>query len=276
MTLDQEVQRLWGSEQSRLADEETLRDLVRRARSEAFARLLSPDPEEDRRLARSLPRLTNMYLLDEIEEVIIGRGLRTVEEYLAADRTGRRVPLNETQRRAVWRVYEFLCDLLLQEEVLLTGQRRQHVLDLLRADPDAERYDAVIADEVQDFDLVGVRLLAELCRDRRNLVLVGDSSQSLYQRTFRWKLVEQELGDVIRLKLGTGHRCPPEIVEAARAYLDTSPTARPKEIRCRRIESGPAGPGRCKSWSSAGMPSSHCQVIRRVQCRPGRSPSSRH
>uniref|UniRef100_A0A831X1G9 DNA 3'-5' helicase n=1 Tax=Thermorudis peleae TaxID=1382356 RepID=A0A831X1G9_9BACT len=223
VTLDQEVQRLWGPGQPGLIEKGTLRDLVRRARNEAFTRPLSPDPEEDRRLARSLRGPTDLYLLDEIEEVIIGRGLRTVEEYLAADRTGRRVPLNETQRRAVWRIYEFFCDLLLQDDASLSGQRRQHALDRLRADPNAERYDAVVADEVQDFDPVGVRLLAELCRDRRFLVLAGDTGQSLYQRTFRWKLVEQEFREAVHLKLATGHRCPPEIVEAARAYLDYMP-----------------------------------------------------
>lgn len=244
VTLDQEVQRLWGLEQSRLVDEGTLRDLVRRARNEAFNRPLSPDPEEDRRLARSLRGPTDLYLLDEIEEVIIGRGLRTVDEYLAADRAGRRLPLTETQRRAIWRIYEFLCDLLLQEDALLSGQRRQHVLDLLRADPDAERYDAVVADEVQDFDLIGVRLLVALCRDPRYLVLVGDSGQSLYQRTFRWKLVEQELSDVVRLKLATGHRCPPEIVEAARAYLDYVPgsEAEGDPVEAHRKRAGRARP----------------------------------
>lgn len=244
VTLDQEVQRLWGPGQPGLIDKGTLRDLVRRARYEAFTRPLSPDPEEDRRLAQSLRGPTDLYLLDEIEEVIIGRGLRAVDEYLATDRAGRRLPLTETQRRAIWRIYELLCDLLLQEDALLSGQRRQHVLDLLRTDPDAERYDVVVADEVQDFDLIGVRLLAALCRDPHYLVLVGDSGQSLYQRTFRWKLVEQELGDVVRLKLATGHRCPPEIVEAARAYLDYVPgsEAEGDPVEAHRKRAGKARP----------------------------------
>lgn len=73
-----------------------------------------------------------------------------------------------------------LCDLLLREEMSLIEQRRQHVLDILRMDGDAERYDAVVADEVQDFDLFGVWFLSELCLDRRILVLVGDVHQSLY------------------------------------------------------------------------------------------------
>lgn len=222
-TLDQVVQRLWSDDTVQLIQEQAKRALVQQARWEAFSRPLSPTADQDRRFAASLQGVSNGYLIEEIEEVIIGRGLRTVEEYLAADRTGRRVPLNETQRRALWRIYEVFCDLLLQEDALLSGQRRQHVLGLLRADPDAECYDAVVADEVQDFDLVGMRLLAELCRDRRFLVLAGDTGQSLYQRTFRWKLLEQEFRDAVHLKLATGHRCPPEIVGAARAYLDYRP-----------------------------------------------------
>ncbi len=225
VTLDQEVQRLWSDDTVQLIQEQAKRALFRQARSDAFFRLLSPTADQDRRFAASLRGVSDGYLIDEIEEVIVGRGLRAVDEYLGADRAGRRVPLNETQRRAVWRLYEVFCDLLLQEDALLAGQRRQHALDRLRADPDAERYDAVVADEVQDFDLVGLRLLAELCRDRRFLVLAGDTGQSLYQRTFRWKLPEQEFRDAVHLKLATGHRCPPEIVGAARAYLHYMPGA---------------------------------------------------
>ena len=228
VTLDQEVQRLWSDDTAQLIQEQAKRALFQQARSEAFSRLLSPTADQDRRFAASLRGVRDGYLIDEIEEVIVGRGLRAVDEYLAADRAGRRVPLNETQRRAVWRIYEVFCDLLLQENALLAGQRRQHLLDLLRAAPDAERYDAVVADEVQDFDLVGVRLLVELCRDHRNLVLAGDASQSLYQRTFRWELVEQELRDAVYLKLATGHRCPPEIAGAARAYLHYMPGSAPE------------------------------------------------
>lgn len=80
MTLDQLVQRLWGSDQSQLPSGETLRSLIPQARSDAFNRLLSSDPEDDRRLARSLRSLINLYLLEKIEELIIGRGLcRSIE-----------------------------------------------------------------------------------------------------------------------------------------------------------------------------------------------------
>ncbi|MCM8749686.1 AAA family ATPase [Thermomicrobiaceae bacterium CFH 74404] len=263
VTLDQEVQRLWGAGQPGFIEQGTLRQLIRRARHEAFTRLLSPDPREDQRLAQSLRGPTDLYLIDEIEEVIVGRGLRSLDEYLAADRTGRRLPLNETQRRAIWRVYEHLSDLLLQEDVLLSSQRRLHALDLVVADPAVERYDAVIADEVQDFDLVGLRLLAALCRDRRFLVLVGDSGQSLYQRTFRWKLVEQELGDVVRLRLTTGHRCPPEIVQAARAYLAYVPGSEADGdlVEAHRKRAGKAGPLRIlvEEWG-ARIPLPHDQM----------------
>lgn len=97
---------------------------------------------------------------------------------------------------------------------------------------------------MQDFDLVGVRLLAELCRDQRFLVLAGDTGQSLYQRTFRWKLLEQEFRHGVHLKLATGHRCPPEIVGAARVYRDYMPgsAADGDPVEAHRKRAGKARP----------------------------------
>lgn len=164
-----------------------------------------------------------MYACDEIEEIIVGRGLRSADEYLEADRIGRRYPLNQSQRRAIWRLYELFSERLQQDWLCLRPQRRQHALDVLEADATATRYDAVVVDQAQDLDLVAIRFVRQLCRDPRHLVLVGDSGQSLYQRAFRWDLVERELGEVQRLRLVTGHRCPPQVVAAARAYLDYFP-----------------------------------------------------
>jgi superfamily I DNA/RNA helicase/mRNA-degrading endonuclease RelE of RelBE toxin-antitoxin system len=223
MTLDRVVRQLWDDATEIVADDRTKRDFLKRARQETFSRPLSPTAAEEWRLASSLRGISDRYLVDEIEEVIIGRGLRSVEAYLDADRKGRRVGLSQTQRRAVWRVYEAFSDLLLKEGLSLRGQWRQHALDALLNDPEAERYDAVVADEVQDFDLVGVRLLAALCRDPAYLVLVGDSGQSLYQRSFRWELVQREFPGAVSLRLDIGHRCAPEIIEAARTYLDFLP-----------------------------------------------------
>ena len=216
-----------------------LRDLqarpwVQTARVQAFERPLSPDPQRDRQLAASLRRITPEYLLDEMTEVIIGRGLTRLDEYLAADRTGRRLPLQRIQREAIWVLYETLTDRLRAENLFLHEELRQLALDRIRNDPEIRRYQVVVVDEVQDLSPVAVRLLQALCFDPGRFVLVGDEEQSIYLRCFGWQLIVQELerGDaldararrqVVRLSLRTSHRCPPEIAAAVRAYRNAVP-----------------------------------------------------
>lgn len=206
-----------------LADGPAVVTLVAQARQRAFTRPLSPDPARDRKLAGSLHRITNLYIQEEIEEVILGRGLRTLEEYRAADRTGRQLPLNANQREAIWCVYETLSDLLREQGLFLREERRQLAWETVRQDPAVTRYDVVVVDEVHDLSLTALRLLHELCRHPEALLLLGDTGQSIYTRTVRWDLLRAEFPGLVSIELSTGHRCPPEIAAAAEAYRAALP-----------------------------------------------------
>jgi len=200
---------------------------VEQARKNAFERLLSPDAQRDRRLAASIKGITGDYLFQEITEVIIGRGLTSLDAYLEADRSGRRRPLNRTQREAIWALYEALTDILRAEGLFLHEELRQLALDQVQNDPEIQRYHAVVVDEVQDLTPVAVRLLHALCQDPRYLVLAGDEHQTIHLRTFSWRSIEQAIspcdGTVKRLALQMNHRCPPEIAAAVRAYRHALP-----------------------------------------------------
>jgi len=206
-----------------LADGQTVDTLVAQARQRAFARPLSPDPVHDRKLAASLRRVTNRYIREEIEEVILGRGLSTLEEYRATDRTGRQLPLTANQREAIWRVYESLSDLLREQGLFLAEERRQLAWETARQDPAVTRYDVIVVDEVHDLSLTALRLLRELARYPEALLLLGDTGQSIYTRTVRWDLLRTEFPGLVSIELSTGHRCPPEIAAAAEAYRAALP-----------------------------------------------------
>ncbi|MCS7050023.1 MAG: AAA family ATPase [Thermomicrobium sp.] len=206
------------------ARDDQLRVLLRQARQRAFDRPLSAEASRDRDLARSIRKLSDLFLRSEIEETILGRGLRSLDEYRRADRQGRQVGLNETQREAVWRVYEALSDLLREQDLMLPGERRLLALEeLLRPDSEQQRYDAVVVDEVHDLTPVALRLVTALCVDPTALVLCGDTGQSIYRRDATWKHLVDELPTVKRLTLTTGHRAPPEFLAAARSYLEALP-----------------------------------------------------
>ena len=168
---------------------------------------------------RTVERLGSQYLQEEILTVIEGRDIATLEEYQAAVRSGRGVPLSATQREAVWRVHEALQrELSRTGKVTWSGRRR---LASRLAATSSLRYDGVLIDEAQDLEPVALRLLVQLCTNPDRLFVTADANQSVYGAGFRWS----DVHDGLRFRgrtgtLRTNHRSTLQIDRAARAYLD--------------------------------------------------------
>lgn len=108
-------------------------------------------------------------------------------EYLGATRSGRPERLDRAKRRAVWRVIEAFDHALAASgggDAIALAREAERVV---RADPDAAMWSAVVCDEVQDATVGDLRLLAaltarpgtaEIGADR--LFLCGDGYQRLY------------------------------------------------------------------------------------------------
>lgn len=124
------------------------------------------------------------YWQEEIDHVIKGRGLTSFEQYLPLVRVGRRTRIGPEHRRAMW-------DLFCEYERQLAELGVHDFNDvLLLALQEARRdkpgpYVAVVVDEVQDLNLLGVRLLHTLVGDAPDgLLLIGDGQQSVYPGGF--------------------------------------------------------------------------------------------
>jgi superfamily I DNA/RNA helicase/mRNA-degrading endonuclease RelE of RelBE toxin-antitoxin system len=168
----------------------------------------------------SAPRMSLEYLLEEIQTVIEARELSSLDEYLAAHRTGRKLPLNARQRTDVWAVYEAFGELLERRNLGTYPRNRRHAAALVRAGAKIEKYDAVIVDEVQDLDPSVLRLLVLLCKAPNRLFITADANQSIYGGSFRWSDVHEDLRFRGRTEvLRTNHRSTREIGEAAQSYL---------------------------------------------------------
>ncbi|GAB4251823.1 UvrD-helicase domain-containing protein [Deferrisoma sp.] len=173
---------------------------------------------ERNRRRRELERLGAEYLREEIQEVIEGRGLRTLEEYLAAPRPGRRVGLGEAQRRAVWAVWERYAGLLTRNNVWTWGRIRCLAREEVAAGA-GPRYDAVVVDEAQDLPPVVLGVLATVCKRPNRLFLTADANQSIYRSGFRWADVHETLQFRGRTGvLRANHRSTREIAVAAASY----------------------------------------------------------
>uniref|UniRef100_UPI00066DAF93 UvrD-helicase domain-containing protein n=1 Tax=Streptomyces sp. SBT349 TaxID=1580539 RepID=UPI00066DAF93 len=162
----------------------------------------------------------SQYWREEIDHVIKGRGITTLDQYAAVPRRGRRTRLGRALREAVWRLHE--------EYERLRADRRVHdfndilalALGETRRETFSSPYGAVVVDEVQDLTLVGIRLLHSLTGDAPNgLLLIGDGQQAVYPGGFRLSEagidIRGDRGQVLR----TNYRNTRQVIEAALAVV---------------------------------------------------------
>ncbi|MFI9200280.1 UvrD-helicase domain-containing protein [Streptomyces sp. NPDC053048] len=160
------------------------------------------------------------YWHEEIDCVIKGRGITGFEEYATLRRQRRRAALRRPHREAVWALYEEYERVRTERGVHDFNDILSLALAEARARPGRSPYAAVIADEVQDLTLVGVRLLHALVGDAPNgLLLVGDGQQAVYPGGFRLSDagidVRGDRGQVLR----TNYRNAKRILDAALAVV---------------------------------------------------------
>ncbi|WP_338603748.1 UvrD-helicase domain-containing protein [Saccharopolyspora sp. SCSIO 74807] len=160
-------------------------------------------------------RPSRLYWKDEIDRVIKGRGLGTLEAYRAAPRRGRGGRLSTGFRAHVW---EFYCEYereLCERGIYDHNDVLIRALDELGREPLPRNYSAVVVDEVQDLALVGLRLVHAISGSGPNqLLLVGDGQQQVFAGG--WRLSEAGIslrgrGEVLR----RNYRNRAAIVEAA-------------------------------------------------------------
>jgi len=153
--------------QGRVADEQDLNTLW----AAVFA---EDDPPSDGAFDRE-------FIRQEYDEVVDAMGIDSEEEYLTAARTGRS-RLSRQQRRRLWTWFQAF-NRLLQKRGLLTFEGTVHQARLIVERGGFPRYRHVLVDELQDFGLEGLRLIAALSRideDVSNpLCVFGDGHQRI-------------------------------------------------------------------------------------------------
>jgi hypothetical protein len=170
--------------------------------------------------------LSRQYLRNEIDAVVKGRGVRSLDEYLGMERTGRRTRMPAPLRKQVWELKDTF-----DSEMATRG-----TLDfpdvVLRARDHARRrtastYRAAIVDEAQDLTLVGLQLVRALVNgpeaaDRPDgLFIVGDGAQKIYPGGFNLRQAGVEVRGRTTV-LRVNYRNTAEIIGAAMAVAGKS------------------------------------------------------
>lgn len=184
------------------------------------------------RFGRSSPLAaigSDHYWREEIDRVIKGRGLPATDAGFAAyaevDRRGRRVALQPSHRRLVWKLYQAYEANRIERQCFDGNDVIAAALDEVRERPLPKPYAMVVVDEMQDMTLQSVRLVHALTGDEPNsLLFVGDRQQQIYAGG--WRFVDAGVTIVGRSeKLTKNYRNRQTVLKLAAAL----PGARPVE-----------------------------------------------
>jgi superfamily I DNA/RNA helicase/mRNA-degrading endonuclease RelE of RelBE toxin-antitoxin system len=172
--------------------------------------------------AQAIERLGFAYVQEEIHQVLIARQIATFADYLTARRPGRKVRLNELQKKGVWCVYQAYLERLKKISAETWEQARIRAEQLVAQDVDYQSYDAIVVDEAQDLDPASLRMLLALCKTPSRFFITADANQSIYGSGFNWSDVHESLKFQGRTSvLKANYRSTREIGEAAQSYLST-------------------------------------------------------
>ncbi len=151
-------------------------------------------------------------------------------QFLAIEEKVLAVCRRYAERKAQMNAMDF-DDLLLNWQRLLL--ELPEVAKSIRA-----RFSAVLVDEYQDTNHLQGRIVDELARDHRNLLVVGDDAQSIYGfRGARFENILQfpeRWPECLQLQLSTNYRSTPPILALANASIRNNRRQFPKELRAHR------------------------------------------
>jgi superfamily I DNA/RNA helicase len=122
------------------------------------------------------------FLSAEFSEIVVQNNLSTEEEYLRVPRIGRSQKLGRKDRIEIWKAFDAYIKKKNKDGYFELGE----VLNLLNnhfVNSADKPYSYIIADEIQDFSNVELRLMRSMTEEHQNdLFLVGDPFQKIYSR----------------------------------------------------------------------------------------------
>lgn len=177
------------------------------------------DPFQRKVRSRMLARLSDRYVLEEIEWIIDGRDLESLDAYLEAPRPGRGLAFNAGLRETIWELARAFRAAPTERFAAI----RTEALQLVRNGESKGNWDYVFVDEAQDLSPTALALMAELCSTPEGLFFAADAKQSIYSRNYSWSSAHPRLqfkGRTAVLK--RNYRSTVEIDRAAYAVLDAA------------------------------------------------------
>jgi len=138
-----------------------------------------------------LERISPDYLKEEIERVIKGNDLQSLDDYLSVERIGRKRSFPQNLRKLVWELYELWTGKLRERNAVTFADKRIRVRDAVQSLAQAP-YRCVVVDEAQDVTLVELQLIRALVAGdpvnpvpKDGILILDDPAQRIYAGGYR-------------------------------------------------------------------------------------------
>ena len=133
-----------------------------------------------------LSEFDSEFLMKEYEEVILFNHIQTREDYLRIPRVGLETPLGRKARIKVWEIIEHFNKVKNNSKIYYLDEVTNKLTQYFVKQKD-KPFQNIIADEIQDFSDVELRLLRSMIAEKENdLFLVGDPLQKIYKRNINF------------------------------------------------------------------------------------------
>jgi len=173
----------------------------------------------DEVLDNELSEFDARFLESEWKNVILFNNVKTEQAYFNTPRTGQRKAISRKHKIQIWK----LCQGYQQKKQELNYVDLHEVYNLLFdhfIELKEKPFSHVIADEIQDFSNVELRLLRALVEEKPNdLFLVGDPLQSIYSRSINFGRVGINVRGRRSRRLKINYRTTEEIKRVAVATI---------------------------------------------------------
>ena len=187
-------------------------------------------------------RMSSRLIEGEIDFILGRYGRANRSAYIKCSRAGRGSPsIAETTRQTILDgVVTPYLDMLDVGQMVDWNDFAQFVLAL----GPQERYDIVVADEVQDFGVQQIRAILSKMKQRSSITFVIDSGQSIYPQVLDWEEagVDESSAAVFKFNLKNNYRNTAQIAEFVQPLLQgmalTADGTIPDFRNCRNEEIG--------------------------------------
>ena len=167
-----------------------------------------------------LERISQDYLKEEIERVIKGNDLQSLEDYLAVERIGRKQSFSQSLRKLVWALFELWAGMLSERNAVTFADKRIRVRDAVQVLAQAP-YRCVVVDEAQDVTLVELQLIRALVAGnpqnpvpKDGILILDDPAQRIYAGGYRLGWANLDIAGRAQL-LQKNYRNVPAVYRAA-------------------------------------------------------------